>query len=268
MAICDFCNEDMSHKDTATCMATQVTFIEGETYKRIPYSHPTDQRCHDCNVVLGAYHHPGCDMDLCPICGGQIISCGCQGGPDWDVTPFEEEKEEPKSVNLGGGFWPKVKAMNALSLKDGAEPGFSKELEEESEEVKAILQAQLAQMREHLSTKEEATAFHLHADFGSLTEEGEEGEETEWDMAFEQGLSMGKTVERSVLIAELLELNTVSGRWADGKVWEEFSRILPMMTSRGLSPISAWYTVAQTIAQDYEALAARIEALKVPKEST
>jgi len=46
------------------------------------------KRCHDCNVLDGGYHHPGCDMERCPRCGGQLISCGCLDEPD------EEEIEE------------------------------------------------------------------------------------------------------------------------------------------------------------------------------
>jgi hypothetical protein len=35
------------------------------------------QFCHDCNAARGQYHHLGCDMERCPACKGQIISCGC-----------------------------------------------------------------------------------------------------------------------------------------------------------------------------------------------
>jgi hypothetical protein len=34
------------------------------------------QRCHDCNVKRGEYHHPGCDEEECPNCRLQMISCG------------------------------------------------------------------------------------------------------------------------------------------------------------------------------------------------
>ena len=33
--------------------------------------------CHDCGAVEGQYHHFGCDMERCPFCGRQLISCHC-----------------------------------------------------------------------------------------------------------------------------------------------------------------------------------------------
>ena len=33
--------------------------------------------CHDCAAKEGEAHSPGCDMETCPFCEGQLISCGC-----------------------------------------------------------------------------------------------------------------------------------------------------------------------------------------------
>lgn len=35
------------------------------------------EKCGDCGVFEGQYHVPGCDTEVCPFCGGQLISCGC-----------------------------------------------------------------------------------------------------------------------------------------------------------------------------------------------
>ena len=35
--------------------------------------------CRDCGVIKGEYHVPGCDIERCPQCDGQMGGCDC----DW-----------------------------------------------------------------------------------------------------------------------------------------------------------------------------------------
>ena len=35
------------------------------------------QRCHDCGAYDGEFHAFGCDMEVCPFCGKQLITCDC-----------------------------------------------------------------------------------------------------------------------------------------------------------------------------------------------
>jgi len=72
MAVCEYCGRDMLV--TKSCDKVPIVFATGSKMDPIPY---TGERCPDCGVTTGGYHHPGCDMEICPLCGGQLISCSC-----------------------------------------------------------------------------------------------------------------------------------------------------------------------------------------------
>ena len=74
MAVCVYCKQEMVG-GTDDCFDAQVKYPDGTIMEAVPYDGP--ERCHDCSVKHGGRHHPGCDMERCPRCGGQLISCGC-----------------------------------------------------------------------------------------------------------------------------------------------------------------------------------------------
>lgn len=40
--------------------------------------------CPDCGVSPGEFHRSGCDLEQCPYCGRQLISCICSKAPPLD----------------------------------------------------------------------------------------------------------------------------------------------------------------------------------------
>ena len=75
MAKCADCNLEMSDPKTDACLF-DIIQIDGTNYKRSTYHfEEPDGRCHDCNIKHGQVHHGGCDVERCPVCGLQLISC-------------------------------------------------------------------------------------------------------------------------------------------------------------------------------------------------
>ncbi len=76
----------------------ETLLIAGETYKRIPYGregrrwHYDVPVCHDCGARMGQFHGPGCDMEKCPACRGQLLSCWCER-PDEPTDQGDEGTE-------------------------------------------------------------------------------------------------------------------------------------------------------------------------------
>jgi hypothetical protein len=62
-----------------------IIFIDDKPYKRIKYGDEDDDwdsgnhKCGDCGTKEGEYHHIGCDIEVCPKCGFQLITCDCLG---------------------------------------------------------------------------------------------------------------------------------------------------------------------------------------------
>ena len=77
-AICRDCKGDMLLVNG--CTAKYIKDEHGNRIKRnlvgVNDWTKSGERCQDCGARSG-YHHYGCDIERCPLCGGQLIGCEC-----------------------------------------------------------------------------------------------------------------------------------------------------------------------------------------------
>ena len=85
--------------------------IQGKLYEPIKvgdagdwYEGKPDKTCGDCGHKYGEAHMEGCDIERCPACGGQMLSCDC--GPvyavedDVDRQTLAELKAEQRKEQM------------------------------------------------------------------------------------------------------------------------------------------------------------------------
>jgi hypothetical protein len=91
---------------TAPSCVVSNLHLAGAPFLLTPYgrdgtSAPGGGRCGDCGVEPGGFHHLGCDLQQCPRCRRQLLSCGC---PFDELGGAEEDGDaEPVVAVVGVG---------------------------------------------------------------------------------------------------------------------------------------------------------------------
>jgi hypothetical protein len=82
VAVCTFCGNEMLG---GTGCSEEPVRVGDTYYEPIRWGDErgykfwdVSARCGDCGVPSGAVHHHGCDLEQCPACEGQAITCGCR----------------------------------------------------------------------------------------------------------------------------------------------------------------------------------------------
>jgi len=88
--------------------------INGTEFERVRYgsesvSYGAEERsCHDCAVVAGSYHVPSCDVEECPNCHEQAISCGCDYSAETSEIQAERLHVKKFRERKPLSFWDKL----------------------------------------------------------------------------------------------------------------------------------------------------------------
>jgi len=94
MVTCEYCELEMLECDSCTF---KFETLNGRIYRRTcGYD---GSRCRDCGIIRkeGNAHHPMCDSEYCPVCGGQAFACDCKHGPMYTAVPAGRAVSPPVS---------------------------------------------------------------------------------------------------------------------------------------------------------------------------
>ena len=98
-----------------------LAIIRGKEYGRVPYGwEKSDWQadrmpCHDCRARKGQLHQLGCDVEECPRCGGQAISCGCE-----EVTESEFRPAYKSQIKRLAQLGVEASAIQSLTVAQAA----------------------------------------------------------------------------------------------------------------------------------------------------
>jgi hypothetical protein len=107
MAVCTLCSQEMTEQ--TSCTAPFV--IRGEKFEPICWGKErtrprwkAEGPCPDCATPVGGIHHHGCDIEQCPNCMGQALSCGCQESDDDGYEDDETWSSNPRHCKAHRSF--------------------------------------------------------------------------------------------------------------------------------------------------------------------
>lgn len=112
---------------------------EGDWYNEVVGTeNEKEARCGDCGCHIGEQHTMGCDIERCPNCGLQLISCDC-------FPVYELKDEEAQNPYILAKFQRLQKIERQKQLEEIE--AFSKMNEEEK---KAFLEEKLAEHKKEV----------------------------------------------------------------------------------------------------------------------